>query len=406
MLTFDNLCFIMKCMKKYIFRSVKLIALIMAVLISALFLQNYVLCHLDHNKVRIDGFYLEDKNSLDVVFTGASELYTGFSPGLAYEKFGFTSYPYATASVTAGAALTQVKEIQRTQNPKLIVIEINPFIYPDDSNETNEGSIRKYIDCVPLNENKIEYIEELNPEHKEEYYFPLIKYHSCWDEYPGGLKYLGTLIQQHFRGYTLLKGYKSNIGKCGYDEEYLNKQLVTDNTEASLTEFSEQKLRELLQYGKDNNIKMLFFRAPHLEREVDYESFCMSNRAGKIINSYGFDFINFERDPVTMGYTPDLFYNVQHLNAYGSAKFTEYFGKILVDNYGIGKSELTDAQKRNWEEAVDYYHQFYKCCDDLLKERPVGTPSIINEEHPELNTDVIEIAEDMDGTAIIKAHNE
>ncbi len=381
-------------MNKYLLRTVKLISLFLAVLLFSLFLQNYVLCHIDHNKLRIDGFYLEEENTLDVVLTGASEIYTGFSPGLAYEKFGFTSYPYATASLTAGAALTQIKEIERTQNPKLILVEINPFIYPDDSNETNEGSVRNYIDYVPLNKNKVDYIEGLDVEHKEEYYFPLIKYHNSWDDYPGGFKFLGALLQQHFRGYTLLKGYKSNIGKCGYDEQYLNKALISDDTEADLTPFSEQKLRELLEYCKENNINIVFFRAPHLEREVDYESFCMSNRAGKIINSYGFDFFNFERDPVTMNYTPDLYYNIQHLNAYGSAKFTEYLGEIITGKYNVGKSELTDAQKRGWEEAVDYYHQFYNCCDQKLKEYAGEDPL------------TLEIEEDLEGIKQIKKYNQ
>ena len=392
-------------MKKYLLRTVKLISLLLIVTLFTLFLQNFVLCHIDHNKLRIDGFYLEDENSLDVVLTGASELYTGFSPGLAYEKFGFTSYPYATASVTAGAALTQIKEIERTQNPKLIMVEVNPFIYPDDSNEHNEGSIRKYIDAVPLGENKLEYIDRLNPENKEEYILPLIKYHSCWDEYPGGIKFLAPLISQHFRGYTLLKGYKSNIGKCGYDEQYLNQKLVNDSTEADLTPFSEEKLREVLQYCKDNEIKIVFFRAPHLEREVDYESFCMTNRAGKIIKSYGFDFINFERDPVTMSYPPELYYNVQHLNAYGSAKFTEYLGSIIRDKYGVGETELSSEQKRRWDEAADYYHKLYKTCDDLLKETPVGAVTVIDEANPENNKNNIELGEDLEGLKLIKEHN-
>ena len=405
MLTFDNLCYIIYCMKKYVLRTVKLISLFLVLILSCLFLQNFVLCHIDHNKLRMDGFYLEDENSLDVVFTGASELYTGWSPGLAYEKFGFTSYPYSTASITAGAALTQIKEIERTQNPKLIMIEINPFIYPDDRNEKNEGSIRNFIDPVPLNQNKIEYIEEIDPENKEEYYFPLIKYHSTWDEYPGGLKFLGALLIQHFRGYTLLKGYKTNIGKCDNNDEFINQRLITDNTEADLTEYSEQKLRELLEYCRDNDINISFFRAPHLEREIDYESFCMANRVGKIVNSYGYDFINFEHDPVTMSYKPELYYNIQHLNAYGSAMFTEYLGQIIVDKYGVGKSKLTEAQESRWEEAADYYHQFYKCWDDLLQEVDEYSPPYLTDDNGVLINNLIEIEEDMDGTAQIKKHN-
>lgn len=393
-------------MKKYILRLVKLISLLLAVIISALLLQNYVLCHIDHNKLRMDGFYLEDENTLDVVLTGASEVYTGFSPGLAYDKFVFTSYPYATSSITAGAAITQIKEIERTQNPKLILIEINPFIYPDDSNESKEGSIRKYIDTVPLNENKIEYIETLDPEHKEEYYLPLIKYHDSWDEYPGGVKYLGALIEQNFRGYTLLKGYKSNIGKCDNNDEFINQRIISDYTEADLTENSEQKLRELLDYCKDNDINAVFFRAPHLVREVDYESFCRSNKAGSIIESYGFDFINFEHDPVTMGYKPKLYYNIQHLNAFGSKKFTEYFGQIIVDKYDIGESTLTKAQKRHWNECADYYDDFYTCCKELLEQVDEFSPPYLTDDEGAEITNLKEIEEDLEGMAEIKRHKE
>lgn len=393
-------------MKKYVIRSVKLIALFLAVLLTALFLQNFVLCHIDHNKLRIDGYYLEDENSIDVILTGASELYSGFSSGLAYKKFGFTSYPYATSSVTAGAALTQIKEIERTQNPKLIMVEINPFIYPDDSNENSEGSIRKYIDCLPLNENKVDYIESLDVEHKEEYYLPLIKYHGSWDEYPGGFKYLGALIQQHFRGYTLLKGYKTNIGKCDNNDVFINSQLISNYTEADLTALSEQKLRELLEYCKDNNINIAFFRAPHLVRDIDYKTFCMANRAGTIIQSYGFDFINFEHDPITMGYKPESYYNIQHLNAYGSAMFTEYLGQIITERYNIGKSELTDVQKQNWDEAAKSYDELYNCCDKLLQEVNEFSPPYITDDYGEEITNLKEIEEDLAGMAEIKKYND
>lgn len=364
-------------MNKYLKRTIKLIAFIIPLILVVFALQEFVLCHIDHNKLRMDGFYLEDEKSIDVVLTGASELYSGFSPGLAYEKFGYTSYPYATASITAGAAITQFKEIIRTQNPKLILVEINPFLYPDDWNESNEGSIRKYIDNVPLNQNKIDYVEELDPEHKEEFYFPLIKYHSSWSEYPGGVKFLFPLIGQHFRGYTLLKGYKSNTNACSDDGSYLNKQLVDDGKTLPLYDDSENKLRQLLKYCEDNNLNVVFFRAPHLTPKTQYNTFCRSNRAGEIIREYGFDFLNFERDSVTANYPAEDYYNVQHLNIYGSEKFTEYLGGIIRDNYHVQPSVLTDAQKQQWDEAAQYYHQFYRCCDDKIKS---GVDMEINED--------------------------
>ena len=166
-----------------------------------------------------------------------------------------------------------------------------------------------------------------------------------------------------------MKGYKSNTGSCREDGSYLNDKLISDDSELPLTEDSDNKLRVLLEYLNDNDIKnVLFIRAPHLVRRNDYESFCMANRAGKIINSYGFDFINFERDEITMSYPASEYYNVQHLNIYSSAKFTEYLGTILTERYGVHKSELNEKQTERWNQAVEYYHKLYRCIDALNQE--------------------------------------
>ena len=129
--------------KLYITRAIKITALLLIVVLFSLVLQSYVLVHYDGNRMRLDGYYLEEKNSLDVVFIGASDIYASFAPGLAYEKFGFTSYSYATASSTAGAAKTMLKEVMRTQNPQKIVIEVNAFLYGFD-NDSKISSVRNY----------------------------------------------------------------------------------------------------------------------------------------------------------------------------------------------------------------------------------------------------------------------
>ena len=56
----------------YVLRAVKIICLILALTLTAGLLQEFILCHADHNRQRLKGFYLEDKDSLDVVFMGAS----------------------------------------------------------------------------------------------------------------------------------------------------------------------------------------------------------------------------------------------------------------------------------------------------------------------------------------------
>ncbi len=408
--------------KLYITRAIRIIALGLCVLACTLLLQRFVLVHYDGNRMRLDGYYLEEKDSLDVVFIGASDCYASFAPGLAYEKFGITSFSYATASATAGAAKTMVKEVMRTQNPQKIVIEINAFLYGFD-NENKVSSVRNYIDNVPFNENKLEYlqsgavpvdpskVEQFNqpviestkeeaqstdnteptaPEVEQptvpvtddlvEYYLPIVKYHGTWNDYPEPSgKYLTQMVTQHTDGATKLKGYRTQTAKFTPDPEYpcINNTLAKNNKKLALIPEYDAMLREFLQFLKDEKIdNVLFIRTPHMVDKSTYGRFKRANEAGGIIKSYGFDYINFERDPETLAYTGDDYYNMDHLNIYGANKFTNYFGTILTEKYGVKPTEKSDKQKANWDTAVEYYHRLYDYCDHYINNEYIKTGHI------------------------------
>ena len=93
-----------------------------------------------------------------------------------------------------------------------------------------------------------------------------------------------------------------------------------------------------------------------------------NNTIAEIIRSQGFDFYDFERDYKKIGI--DLkndFYNYDHLNIYGCEKFTEYMGKLLVDKYHIGKSELNEKQQKHWTKTANSFRKLYDYSDELIK---------------------------------------
>ena len=388
--------------KLYITRAIRIIALGLCVLACTLLLQRFVLVHYDGNRMRLDGYYLEEKDSLDVVFIGASDCYASFAPGLAYEKFGITSFSYATASATAGAAKTMVKEVMRTQNPQKIVIEINAFLYGFD-NENKVSSVRNYIDNVPFNENKLEYLQSgavpVDPSKVEQFNRPANDSANTQATAPtdpnatapagsdataptdpaATAKYLTQMVTQHTDGATKLKGYRTQTAKFTPDPEYpcINHTLAKNNKKLALIPEYDAMLREFLQFLKDEKIdNVLFIRTPHMVDKSTYGRFKRANEAGEIIKSYGFDYINFERDPETLAYTGDDYYNMDHLNIYGANKFTNYFGTILTEKYGVKPTEKSDKQKANWDTAVEYYHRLYDYCDHYINNEYIKTGHI------------------------------
>lgn len=355
-------------------RIVKITSLLVAVIVTSLFLQQYILLHYDTNRLRLEGFYLEEKNTIDVALIGSSEVYASFAPGMAYDKFGFTSYDYASASCTPTAAITMVKEVTDNQSPKLILMEVNAFLYGADKdgqdvNAFKESSIRNYIDNIPMNDNKKAFLDEyIEKDLHIEYYLPLIKYHSAWNDFPDSFRYIRSCFEQQLRGYSVLKGFKTKTRVFQPLQKTYNEEVIKDTKKSPLTKTAGEELDKLLKYCKKNQINIAFFRGPHMIGKENVVRSERNNTIAEIIRSQGFDFYDFERDYKKIGI--DLkndFYNYDHLNIYGCEKFTEYMGKLLVDKYHIGKSELNEKQQKHWTKTANSFRKLYDYSDELIK---------------------------------------
>lgn len=350
-------------LKIYCKRAVKILSLIVAAAVFVGFTQN----RFDNNKIRIDGFYLEVKNSLDVVLLGASEVYTAFSSAMAYDEYGFTSYPYAIESNPLELYKSQIKEIKNHQSPKLLVIEMNTAASSGkgkDLTVADDVNLRRYTDNMPFSKNKIDTVNEFSQSDDIlSYYIPFIKYHGelgsfyrCFYE-----------TRMNFTGYSLLKGISTKAEKSPGDKAY---SLQGDTSSAPLMEESEKKLRDFLDFCKEENLdNVLFVRFPHrVTTDERYKRFQRGNRVGEIISEYGYDYLNFENSyqSFNLDFNND-FYNDDHMNIYGQQKFTSYFGGILQNNYGINPSEISDELKAKWDNSADYTKRLYKYVENLTE---------------------------------------
>ena len=130
--------------KLYIKRIITIISLVFVPCIMLVTTQNRV----DHNTLRIQGFYQEEPNSLDIVFLGSSEVYTGFSPALAYGKYGFTSYHYAVENNYLDLFPYEMNEILKVQNPKMIIIDVAGILDYKKSVNTNDLATMRKITVI------------------------------------------------------------------------------------------------------------------------------------------------------------------------------------------------------------------------------------------------------------------
>lgn len=305
----------------------------------------------------IKGFYKEEKESIDVAFIGPSEFYAGYSPTLAWEKYGYTSYALACGSVPGNLYKSMLTEVLKRQSPKLVVFEINAFLQKDSYYE-KPAKLHTWIDNLPWSKNKIETIQELIPEEERySYYFKLAANHNNWNSPKRWAGNKWTELDLARKGRSYGKGFSTfTASKDESDGKKYNPRL---------TEKGRAYLEDLLEYCKQENVEqVLFVRFPHAR---EFKKMDAIYEIQGIVESYGYDFLNLNNSYEEIGI--DLhkdFYNKEHLNVYGMEKMTNYMGNYIIENYSV-KSEHTQEQAQHWDECAEKMQKVIKECKNDIE---------------------------------------
>lgn len=351
--------------KTILLRFVKILCLVLCVAVLSSVCLSFCFFY-DYTGILMSGLYREPRNSVDVVIVGASEAYIDYSAAYAYDLYGYTSYSYAWDAATGELYEAQTREILRRQDPEWIIVEINGILYDDPKDSTNPHSHRLFLDNTPMSLNKLRTIFKHVPaENRYEYLFPLSKYHGNWKiAYDQGGR-MRDLLSVRMNG-SKLKGVVTNVLPYEAPE---SRDITNDFSTEPLEAHAQEYLISFLEYCREEKLEnVLFVRFPHvIADDWNYRRFRRCNQAEEIIREYGYDFINLERDHAQMGldFSAD-FYNADHLNYLGQQKLTACLGKILTEQYGLGKSELTAETKASWNQAAWYIHAFYDFCENAM----------------------------------------
>ena len=312
----------------------------------------------------VHSFYLEPKNSLDVMILGASETFTDYCAPLAWQHAGFTSYPLAVSAAQGTMYPSMLREAARRQTPGVYVVEVNGFLYTaEERDEFSHAALRKWIDTIPLSANKLDTIRTCIPaEKRSTYYFPLLKYHTFW-KCAGDIRRSLSLQQQaRSVGYSYTKPFLSiSMFLTETDEIPVRQQ--------ELDAFNEQSLRTFCETAKKLGIQnVLFARFPHRTVIENYDAVFAELEA--VVQEYGYDFVNFDTQIDAIGLDPlSDFANAEHLNVFGAEKFTPYLADYLTTHYDLNTAhsdKVTDEWAR-WPPSRS------RCCP-CARTTPGATP--------------------------------
>ena len=345
---------------------IKRIISIFLLLAAAFMFMHFTQIRFDHNNIRVSGFFMEEKNSLDVVLLGASEAYSGYSPVRAYQNEGITGYVVAVEDNPVKLYPSELEEIRAYQKPQMIMIEISSA-----SSERKlkpnvfDATLRKYSDSVPVSMNKIDTVSKFGLEgDKISYFLPFVMYHGKMP----GLDLVKEQFSLYKRGYTFTKGTVARTKTIEPDADIIDIQ-NDDSASVPLDEIQES-FTSLLDYCKTiKDSEVLFIRMPHrITNAKNYLKYQEGNYCIKQIEEYGFDCIDFEKLKTQLQLDPlEDFADNDHLNASGHLKLTDYLSKELVSRYHVTANDLSEKSKTRWNESEEFMNRFYQHYDEKRK---------------------------------------
>ena len=301
---------------------------------------------------------IKEDQDLDVIFLGGSSILAYWQPPRAWNEFGFKSFNCATNNFPMEATKYMIKYGMKYHKPDLWVVEMRPFYAYTPAVE--EGGFRSSSDSLGLLEPiRYEYIHDVISNRKLEknddilsYYLDLSFYHTNYWNLNNAYSWF-NIFNTYYDHENQIAGWEWR--EDGVADLEKPKGFETENV-AKLDPYVEQCLVELLQFCRENELNMLFLGSPFC---VNKESTMIYNSYKRIVESYGYDFLdtNFYYDEMEVDFSTD-FHDPSHMNLLGAEKFTNFVGAYIVNRYNIEDHRddgNSDVQKWN-----SYYEKFIK----------------------------------------------
>lgn len=344
---------VMKCTCVRVFKILLKISLFSAVFVCIFTFYSYLFRPTSIDRQIISGFYAEKSDTLDAVYIGGSVCFVSWSPLQAYHDKGIASYNYAANTMQADTLIYCIKDVLKTQSPKLLIIDARPFQYRDGEQPPTEVAIRNTSDAMMYSMNRTDMLINIVPsvlhENVFNYLLDIAKYHDLWKNLSkDNFLFSSNAVENRRKGFYFIAN-KAPVTPPAGNTLVVESVPPRDDTVAIL--------EELLAYCKGIDPKVLFVVAPYCETNADKKVY---NYAGKVIKDNGFDFIDFNDFTGQMGldYNEDL-YNKDHLSIYGAKKYTNYLAEIISEKYDL-PDRRADSQYDSWLGQFEAWDAEYK----------------------------------------------
>lgn len=284
---------------------------------------------------KVEGFYAEEKNSLDFVFVGSSQMFTSVVPAVLWEKYGITSYDFGANEQPLYLSYYYIKEALRYQKPKAIVLEISYCKLPD---YVHEGVHRINLDDLRMGPVKLEAIFDVIPkEDRFSYLFELAKYHDTWTELDQtSLSYLTADKHNPYKGYTPSLEGEPDGGE-------FNEEITRTTEHLGLPELAREYLQKIIALTEEAGVDLLFLKTPN--GNADNQAYY--HAAGALAAEHDIPFLNLNSEMPGQS----------HNHVFHAETVTKRIGEWLNELYELEDKRENPAFEQ-WQEDAQYYERY------------------------------------------------
>lgn len=293
---------------------------------------------------RFDEFYALEEKSLDMVFIGSSHSYCTFDPENFDSVLGTSSWQLGTPQQHYDTSLYVLKEVYKTQRPKLVVLEL----YWDMMDEKFDmKQANSFFEAVNNEKIQADYVKNVFPlSEKVKYTLLPIRYQQDYFAYENNEleKKAEEKFGVHSREaaesngteYYLAKGYTycdTVIPDSELDETNQFKGVDGSKWEADKTQL--KYIEEFVSLCREYGSEVVFVTAPIANVSIDYidnyEN--IHNTMADIADSMGVKYLDFNEVNMTEKlFELENFRDDAHLNDSGVKKADAYYVNWLRNN--------------------------------------------------------------------------
>ena len=292
----------------------------------------------------IEEYYASEKNH-DVLFIGDCEVYENVSPVTLWEEYGITSYIRGSAQQLIWQSYYLLEETLKYEKPEVVVFNVLSMKYDKPQREAYN---RMTLDGMNMSTTKLKAIKAsmLPEENIIDYIFPILRYHSRWNEL--SLEDITNIFQkdkQFHNGYYMRADIKP-VDTVPTGNVLANYQFG---------ENSYKYLDMMVELCKENDIELVLMKAPSLypywydEWEVQMEDYAEEN---------DLMYINFLEliEETGIDFDVDTYDAGLHLNVTGAEKVAVYLGEVFQKEFAIEDKRQDKELAAKWEEKVEFYN--------------------------------------------------